>query len=61
MVKSQYKTLSTSKAELIHLRPHQHSYESAEKPSRLLALRLKQSEQLVSIDVIKTRLVFSAL
>ena len=42
-----------AQAEFIHLKTRQKHYEYAERPSRLLALKLKQSEQLASIDCIK--------
>ena len=45
--------VTSSRAEFIHLKPRQNDYENANRLSRHLAMKLKQTEHLSSIDVIR--------
>ncbi len=48
-----YRSLTTAQAKFLHLKTRQKHYEFAEQPSKLLALKLKRSEHLASIDSFK--------
>lgn len=54
LLKAEYTSLSISKAEFIIHRTKQKYYFNADRPSRLLALKLKECKSKASIDVIKT-------
>lgn len=57
--KSAYRSLSSVQVEFLHLKTRQKHYEFAERPSRLLALKLKQSEHLASIDCVRAKVIIS--
>lgn len=52
-LKAKYKDATSARAEFILLRTRQLYYEQSDRPNRLLALRLKQSERLASVDAVK--------
>ncbi len=54
LLKAEYASLSISKADYIIHRTKQKYYFNADRPSRLLALKLKECESKAIIDVIKT-------
>ena len=51
--RSEHRCLTTAHAEFLHLKTRQKYYEYSERPSKLLALKLKQSEHIASINCIK--------
>lgn len=52
-LKARYKDVTSVRAEFNLLRTRQLYYEQSDRPNRLLALRLKQSERLASVDAVK--------
>lgn len=52
-LKARHKNISRKKAEFLLLKTRQAYYEYGERPSHLLALRLKQTEQLACLDTIR--------